>query len=121
MANHVGWRLRNERISRPNKTDRRFRLVPVMAAACALIVIGLASYWMQDRFFGSGKGGDLTAGLQLPQQDLEVIKHLDLLKDLDTIEKLIHVVDTSGNGQPPPETNSETQGMQPHETNNVQV
>jgi hypothetical protein len=119
MANHVGWRLGNERISRQNKAGRRLRLVPVLAAACALIVIGLAGYRMQDRFFGSGSDSDLTAGLQLPQQDLEVIKHLDLLKDMDTIEKLVHVVDPSGNGQTPLETNPETQGMQPNETKSV--
>jgi predicted anti-sigma-YlaC factor YlaD len=119
MANHVGWRLRNERIGHQSKTGRRFRLVPVLAAACALIVIGLIGYRMQNRFFDAGSGSDLTAGLQLPQQDLEVIKHLDLLKDMDTIEKLVHVVDASGNGQAPPETNPETQGMQPNETRNV--
>jgi hypothetical protein len=52
----------------------------------------------------------MTAELQ--PQDFEVIKLLDLLMDMDTIEKLIHVVDLPANGQAPEEAAPETQGMQ---------
>jgi len=47
---------------------------------------------------GPEGGGEISA--ELHAEDLDIIKHLDLLKDMDTIEKLIHVVDID-NDLPP--------------------
>jgi hypothetical protein len=111
MAGAVGWRLRNERLARPQKTGWRLRLVPALAAACALFVVVAVGYRLQDRFLGPDRGAEISAELQA--QDLDVIKHLDLLKDMDTIEKLIHVVDLDipSNGQAPDQAAPENQGM----------
>jgi hypothetical protein len=111
MARAVGWQLRNERLARPQETGRRLRLVPALAAACALLVVVAFGYRFKDRWAGPEGGGEITA--ELPAEDLDVIKHLDLLKDLDTIEKLIHVVDIDlpPNGQTPDQSAPETQGM----------
>jgi len=110
MAAAVGWRLRNERLARPEKTiRRRIRLVPALAAGCAFMVIVAVGYRLQDRLFGPLGGGDISVELQ--EQDFEVVKHLDLLKDMDTIEKLIHVVDIDSEGQGPDQAAPETQGM----------
>jgi hypothetical protein len=110
MAAAVGWRIRNERLAQSGKTTgRRFRLLPALAAGCAFLAMVAVGYRLQDRLFGPSGRGDVPAELQA--QDLEVIKHLDLLKDMDTIEKLIHVVDIDSDGQAPDGKAPETQSM----------
>jgi hypothetical protein len=110
MATAVGWRLRNERLARSGKTtSRRIRLIPALAAGCAFMVMLAVGYRLQDRLVGPVGGGDISAELQ--GQDFEVVKHLDLLKDMDTIEKLIHVVDIDSEGQGPDQAAPENQGM----------
>jgi hypothetical protein len=109
MADAVGWRLRNERLGRPEKSGRRLRLLPALAAVCAVFVVVVFGYRLADRLFDREGGGDISAELNV--QDLEVINYLDLLKNIDTIEKLIHVVDLPSNGLTPDEAAPETQGM----------
>jgi hypothetical protein len=109
MADGVGWRLRNERLGRLEKSGRRLRLVPALAAACTLLVVVFFGYRLTDRLYDREGGGDISA--ELNAEDLEVINHLDLLKNMDTIEKLIHVVDLPSNGLTPDEAPPETQGM----------
>lgn len=111
MAQAIGWKLRNERIKPFRESPRRFRFIPVLATACAIIVVVLGGYRLQQYLSGSGSEMEMSADLMLPE-DLEIIKNFDLLKDMDTIEKLMHVVDIPDNG---PETEEgapeETQGM----------
>lgn len=109
MANAVGWRLKNERPGRPEKTGRRLRLMPALAAACALFVAVFLGDRLTDRVFDREGGDEISAELNV--LDLEVINHLDLLKNLDTIERLIHVVDLPTNGLTPDEATPETQGQ----------
>ena len=113
MADAVGWRLRNERLGRPEKESRRPRLIPALAAACALFVVGILGYRLADRLFDREGSDEITAELNV--QDLDVINHLDFLRNMDTIEKLIHVVDLPSNGLTPDEADPETQGMLRHD------
>jgi hypothetical protein len=103
MAKAVGWKLRNERIQPVRLTGRRFRFLPVFASACAIIIVLFLGYQLQDRLLGRDNEMALV-----PALDLEVIQHLDLLKEMDTIEKLIQVVDLPddlpGTEQGAPET-----------------
>ena len=110
MAQAIGWRLRNERLAPLGETGRRFRLVPVLATACALIVLVIGGYELQQRLSDRGNEMGMSADL-MPPQDLEIIKHLDLLRDMDTIEKLMHVVDIPDNGHGTEQGTPETQGM----------
>ena len=110
MAQAIGWRLRNERLAPVGETGRRFRLVPVLATACALIVLVIGGYELQQRLSDRGNEMGMSADL-MPPQDLEIIKHLDLLRDMDTIEKLMHVVDIPDNGSGTEQEAPETQGM----------
>ncbi len=111
MAKAVGWRLRNERLAPPREVGRRFRFVPVLATACAIVVAVVAGYHFQERLADPNNEMAMSTEF-MPPEDLEIIKYLDLLKDMDTIEKLIHVVDIPDNvpgaeeGAP-----EETQGM----------
>lgn len=88
------------------------RFAPAMAAAGMLVFVAAAGYFFQDRFFESEKIADLRIEDQLPSQDAEVIKQLDFLKTMDTIEKLVHVVDLDSppEGTPAGEEPSHTQG-----------
>jgi hypothetical protein len=112
MAGAVSREIRN-RPGRVSGSGWSFRLVPALAAACVLIITVMAGYWLQDSFFGAGRVADLASEPQLEAPDLDVVKHLDLLRDMDTIEKLIRIVDIPDNGQAPGEPNPETQGTQP--------
>jgi hypothetical protein len=106
MAKAVGWKLRNERIQPVRQGGRRFRFLPVCASVCALIAVLFLGYQLQDRPVG-GRDNEMA----MMPQDLEVIQHLDLLKDMETIEKLIQVVDIP---DPMPSTEQdapETQGV----------
>ncbi|HSO61754.1 MAG TPA: hypothetical protein VLR50_12040 [Desulfobacterales bacterium] len=108
--------------NRPGRGSRSgwpFRFVPALAAACVLVITVMAGYWFQDSFFGAGKVADIASAPQLEAPDLDVVKHLDLLREMDTIEKLIQIVDIPDNGQAPGEPNPETQGTQPDESSHV--
>jgi len=108
MARTISWKLRNERMKPFKEAPRRFR--PVLAAACAFVLIVMAGYYFKERHSESAREMAMSAEV-MPSQDLEVIKHLDLLKDMDTIEKLVHVVDVPENGAGPEQGAPETQGM----------
>ncbi len=89
----------------------QFMRMPAFAAACAMVVIGVAGYLVQGRFFEPARVAGLGSEIQVPDKDLEIIKNLDLLKEMDTLEKLGHVVDLPDNGQTPDEGQQpETQG-----------
>jgi anti-sigma factor RsiW len=118
MTGAVSREIRN-RPGRVSRTGWSFRLVPALAAAGALIITVMAGYWLQGSFFGSGRLADLTAESQLEAPDLDVVKHLDLLRDMDTIEKLIQIVDIPDNELSPGEPNPETQGTQPDGNSHV--
>lgn len=118
MTGAVSREIRN-RPSRASRSGWSFRLVPALAAACLLIITVMAGYWLQGSFFGAGRVADLASEPQLEALDLDVVKHLDLLRDMDTIEKLIQIVDIPDNGQAPGESNPETQGTQPDEKSHV--
>jgi hypothetical protein len=104
MARHVGWRLRNERLTAGAAPRRRVTVWRALAAACALLVVVALGYRAQEMFIPEPMA-DL--------QDIEVIKHLDLLRELDTIEKLVEVVDLDlapAGSEPGQAPGAETQG-----------
>lgn len=79
---------------RPVGVGWRLRVAPAMAAAGLMVIVVAAGYYLQDHFFGSDKMADLRLEEQLPLQDVEVVKQLDFLKNLETIERLVQVVDS---------------------------
>jgi len=121
-AQRMAGAVSREILNRPDRVSRpgwSFRPVPALAAACVLIITAMAGYWVQDSFFGAGRVADLASETQLEPPDLDVVKHLDLLRDMDTIEKLIQIVDIPDNELSPGEPNPETQGTQPDENSHV--
>jgi hypothetical protein len=121
-AQRMAGTVRREIRNRPRRVSRSgwsFKLVPALAAACVLIITVISGYWLQDSFFGARRVSDLASEPQLEPPDLDVVKHLDLLRDMDTIEKLIQIVDIPDNSQAPGEPNPETQGTQSDENSHV--
>jgi hypothetical protein len=111
IARKVGWRLRNQRhaVSAANKR-RPFRLAWALASGCMLIIAVAAGYRLYDRLPAAGRIANLPQELQVPKEDLDVIKNLDLLKELDTIDKLVNVVDAPNGEAPAAEPQQGRQG-----------
>jgi hypothetical protein len=97
----VGW---FERLRRGG----RLRFIPIAAAASAALIVGFLAH---RTFTLQGGFGDSVGQQQVTQQDLEVIRHLDLLKDLDAIQKLVRVVDENGKAGPADDSGTDTHGM----------
>ncbi len=71
-----------------------WRLVPAFALAAAVLSIGgwLAVHSLTD-FFGPPAALKLAPDVEVAGQELEIIRNLDLLEDLDALQRLVRVVD----------------------------
>ena len=69
-----------------------WRLAPGLAAA-AVLVMALGWFGMQTWFHPGMGPPNGTSGVDIAAEDLEVIRNLDLLRELDALEKLVEVVD----------------------------
>jgi hypothetical protein len=96
-----------------------FRAKPALwlpAAATVCLLVLLTTYVAYDRFDMSGRPvvPKLDISKQLPENDVEIIQNLDLLKNFNTLEKLSQVVNDSP-GQNSIETNDQgSQGDIPY-------
>jgi hypothetical protein len=83
-----------------------------MAALCLLLAFGAVLWYRAgDRFFQPGQVGEQRAEMTLPNQDMDVIKNLDMLKDMETIRTLVQTIDHPDNtSQDPPMFPPDTQG-----------
>lgn len=70
------------------------RLIPVLAAACVLIVL---FGWIGLKELRPPSSGQSASNLKSEEpvmaKDLEVIRNLELLEDMETIQKLVQLVD----------------------------
>ncbi len=101
FAQGISWTLRNEEIQAGLKQPPRatfVRRIPALAALCLLLVFGAVLWYRAgDRFFQSGQADEQRAEMALPRQDLDVIKNLDMLKDMETIRTLVQTIDQPNN------------------------
>ena len=83
-----------------------------MAALSLLLAFGAVLwYGSGDRFFQTGQTDEQRAEMTLPKQDLDVIKNLDMLKDMETIRTLVQTIDEPNNtGKDSPMFDPDTQG-----------
>lgn len=92
------------------------RLVPMIATACLVIVTaGIVGYL---KYHDSNKMNSFSRqqsqAIMVSDQDLEILRNLELLKEMDAIQKLLRVVDINDKGQPQGDANHRTGGMIPH-------
>jgi hypothetical protein len=115
FAQRISWTLRNERIQAGLKQQPRatiVRRIPAMVALCILLVFGTFLWYRgEGRLFRSEQAGDRRAEMALPKQDQDVIKNLDMLRDLETIRMLVQTIDHPDNtGKNAPKIHQDTRG-----------
>lgn len=92
---------------------RPSRMIPAIATACILILTaGLISYVKLSekngfQLFSRHQKEELI----LSNGDLEILKNLDFLKEMDSIQKLSRVVDQNSENPSKGEINGNTRGM----------
>jgi anti-sigma factor RsiW len=97
FASTIARKLKQEREQtwwrkRPFGMPHRF--IPAFAAACVLIV-ALGWFGMKDLrgHFSMKSISHLNSGKQVLPGDLDVVKNLELLEEMDTLHKLVQMVD----------------------------
>ncbi|RJR54407.1 MAG: hypothetical protein C4576_00700 [Desulfobacteraceae bacterium] len=105
-----------ERRSKPGWLSRSWRLSPALATACVFAAI--ISIWSLGSFDSHLKkdksvGKEHSQGVRV--EDLEIIKNLDLLKQMDSVEKLVHALDEPEDDPSTPGSDPRPQGMTSHE------
>jgi len=105
-----------ERRSKPGWLSQSWRLSPALATACVFAAI--ISIWSVGSF-DSHLNKDRNPGKEYSQgvrvEDLEIIQNLDILKQMDSVEKLVHALDEPEEDTPTPESDSKPQGMTNYE------
>jgi hypothetical protein len=114
MTNTITWKLNrtpNLKWWSPIFACRPSRVIPALAAAIILIVIasiiGYKTFTVDTQF-------SPTASIQAEQlsaQELEIIQNLDLLRDMEALQKLVQAVDQSPTSLPIEKLFDDTQGM----------
>ncbi len=77
------------------------RFAPALAAAC--LVIAVAGWFSFKEFRHAGiiqKGPKVVMEEQLASEDLEVVKNLELLEEMEDVEKLVELLDRPDYGSP---------------------
>ena len=115
LAAAVSSRLERERNRKWWRSNTNYfrpaQFIPALAAACIIIVV--SAIWIYSNLFNTNPYQP-TASVeekQLMVKDLEIIENLDILKEMEAIQKLVKAVDKPPNGLPSGNINRDTQGM----------
>lgn len=116
LVTNIKWKLkdRNQESLWHRYLDfRPAHMIPAIAAACILIVAaGVIGYIINaDTHEFQPVAGRQNEELVLSDSDLEIVKNLELLREMDAIQKLSQVVDLNGKINSQKELDSETRGM----------
>ena len=98
------------------------KLVPAMATfGIIFLVVGIWSYKTFNAPSNQTASNFHEVSAQIVTVDFDMLKHLDLLNDMESVQKLIQVVDNSELLQPSPIDRDDTQGKIRHEHNKAYV
>jgi hypothetical protein len=116
LVANIKWKLNDRRKDnwwRRYLDFRPARMITAIAAACILIIVaGIIGYVKNtDMNEFQPVAGRQNEGEMLSDTDLEIVKNLELLKEMDAIQKLSQVVDFNGDKNPRGELDNETRGM----------
>jgi hypothetical protein len=116
LVANIKWKLKDRRKDnwwRRYLDFRPARMITAIAAACILIIVaGIIGYVKNtDTNEFQPVAGRQNEGEMLSDPDLEIVKNLEFLKEMDAIQKLSQVVDFNGDKNPQEELDNETRGM----------
>jgi len=116
MVTHIKWKLKDKQKDKWWRRYLDFRpvhMIPAIATACILIItagiIGYVKINDTDEF--QPIAAQQNEELILSETDLEIVKNLEFLKEMDAIRKLSQVVDLNREMNPQGELDNETRGM----------
>ena len=116
MVTHIKWKLKDKQKDKWWRRYLDFRpvhMIPAIATACILIItagiIGYVKINDTDEF--QPIAVQQNEELMLSETDLEIVKNLEFLKEMDAIRKLSQVVDLNREMNPQGELDNETRGM----------
>ncbi len=116
LVTNIKWKLKD----RKNETwwqryldFKPAHMIPAVATACILIIVAGIIGYVKNTETNEFQpvAGRQNEGEMLSDTDLEIIKNLEFLKEMDAIQKLSQVVDFNGDKNPQGELDNETRGM----------
>jgi len=90
--------------------EKRVLWIPALAAACVLVLVAIFVGYERSGNIAQPVAERIDISQKLPENEEEIVKNLDLLKNFNTLEKLSQVVDDSAGRNPSETHNQGTQG-----------
>ena len=104
----AGFGLAGDRRQRVKK--KRVLWIPALATACVLVLVAIFVGYERSGTIDQPVAQRIDISQKLPENEEEIVKNLDLLKNFNTLEKLSQVVDDSDGRNPFETHNQGTQG-----------
>lgn len=116
LVTNIKWKLKDRKKDQWWRRYLDFRpayMIPAIATACILIIsAGIIGYVKNnDTNTFQPVAVQQNEELMLSETDLEIVKNLEFLKEMDAIRKLSQVVDLNREMNPQGELDNETRGM----------
>ena len=116
LVTNIKWNLNDRRKEKWWRRYLDFRpahMITAIAAACILIIVaGIIGYVKNtDTNEFQPVAGRQNEGEMLSDTDLEIVKNLEFLKEMNAIQKLSQVVNPDGELDSQGESDNETRGM----------
>ena len=90
--------------------EKRALWIPALAAACVLVLVAIFIGYERSGNIAQPVAQRIDISQKLPENEEEIVKNLDLLKNFNTLERLSQVVDDSAGRNPSETHNQGTQG-----------
>jgi hypothetical protein len=95
---------------RQSVKGKRTLWIPALATACVLVLVAIFVGYERSGTIDQPVAQRIDISQKLPENEEEIVKNLDLLKNFNTLEKLSQVVDDSADRNPSETYNQGTQG-----------
>ena len=90
--------------------EKRALWIPALATACVFVLVAIFIGYERSGTIDQPVAQRIDISQKLPENEEEIVKNLDLLKNFNTLEKLSQVVDDSAGRNPSETHNQGTQG-----------